>query len=191
MEEHQREDWYSLEQQAIELLRSGNIPSSLRVRQLFRLLVLPSFEAASSWEICKDVMTMNRYFVIQRIWHKYSDLYKFETPIVRLRYPHPLLPTIEVQQYPLEVDWVEATQAALKSLVINVMVESDTIGLDGTSYEVAFDNGTVQARYYWWHEPPDGWRTLNLWFHQTLEALEQKVSLNSNPLLRSTPSRFR
>ncbi len=173
MEEHQHEEWNSLEQLAIELLRRGNTSSSLKVRQLFQLLELPSFEAPSSWEICEDRKTENRHFVIHRIWHKDSDLNKFETPTIRLRYPRPLLPTIEFHQYPIEADWVEATLVALKSLVINVMVDFETIGLDGTRYEVAFDNNMVQARYNWWHEPPDCWQNLNIWFHQTLDVLEQ------------------
>lgn len=95
-----------------------------------------------------------------------------ETPVVRLRYLRPLAPTIDVRQYPLEADWVEATKNALKSLVLPAMVESDIAGCDGTFYELAFDAGFVQARYIWWEEPPAGWLPLHLWLQQTLEALE-------------------
>jgi hypothetical protein len=96
-----------------------------------------------------------------------------ETPLVRLRYPRPLLPTIEVQQWPLETEWVKTAKAALQSLVIPAMVEPKVFGCDGTSYEVAFDAGFAQARYRWWEEPPAGWQALNLWLHQTLELLQQ------------------
>jgi len=167
------EEWYTLEKQATEQLRRGNTPARSGVSQLFQVLVLPSFEAAFSWEICQDVKAMNRYFAVHSIWHKRDDLSKLETPVVRLRHPHPLVPTIEVRQLPLEADWVEATQKALSSLVIPAMVKPEVIGLDGTSYEIAFDALFVQARYGWWEEPPSGWRPLNQWLQQMLAALEQ------------------
>jgi hypothetical protein len=173
LEAEQREEWYALKQQAMEWLRKGNTPDRLGVRQLFKMLVLPSFEAAFSWEVCQDVKATNRYFAVRSIWHKKTDLSKLATPIVRLRYPRPLVLSIEVGQLPLEAEWVEATLIALKSLTIPAMVELEAFGCDGTFYEVAFDAGFVQARYGWWEEPPLGWRPLNLWLQQTLEALEQ------------------
>jgi hypothetical protein len=177
VEAQQQEEWYTLERQATEQLRRGNTPKRSGVSQLFQLLVLPSFEAASSWEVCRevcqDVKATDRYFAVHSVWDKLADLSKLQTPVVRLRHPSPLVPTIEVRQLPLDADWVEATQNDLSSLVIPAMVKPEVIGVDGTSYEVAFNALFVLARYRWWEEPPSGWRPLNEWLHQTLETLER------------------
>jgi len=172
-------EWFTLERQATEHLRRGNTPNRPGVSPLFHLLVLPAFEAASSWEVCRDVTAKSPYFAVHSLWDRRADLSKLDdrpkldTPMVRLRPPAPFVPTIEVRQLPLDADWVEATQNALTSLVIPAMVKPEVIGLDGTFYEVAFDALFVQARYRWWEEPPSGWRPLNQWLHQTLEVLER------------------
>jgi hypothetical protein len=173
LERQQHEEWYTLGQQATVQLRRGNTPVRSGVSQLFQVVVLPSFESAFSWEIYEDVKATNRYFAIHSVWHKLTDLSKLQTPVVRLRYPYPLAPTIKVRQLPLEAEWVEATQKALSRTVIPAIVKPEVFGLDGTSYEVAFDAGFVRARYVWWEEAPSGWRPLNEWLQQTLEALEQ------------------
>ena len=173
LEAEQLEEWYALERQALEQLRAGNVARGTGVRQVFQLLVLPSYEAARSWEVCQDVKAENRCFAIRSVWHRRTDLSKLDTPVVRLRYSRPLAPTIEVRQWPLEIGWVEATRAKLKNLLIPAMVESGVIGCDGTCYEVVFDAGFEKARYHWWEEPPPGWSPLNQWLQETLQALER------------------
>src|SRR5258708_739035 len=94
LEEEQRQEWYALEEQATALLRGGNTPRRSGVRQLLQVLVLPSFEAATSWEMCHDVKATNPYFAVKSVWRKDADLAKLETPVVRLQHPRPLVPTI-------------------------------------------------------------------------------------------------
>jgi len=167
------EEWCALEQQAMERLRRGCIPSGSGLQRKIQLLVLPSFTEASSWEICQETFENAEYVAIHSIWHRKADIAKLESPVVRLRHPRPLVPTIEARRWSLETAWVDARRKELTAFTIPAIVDSRGIGLDGTSYEVAFDAGLAQARYRWWHEPPSEWRALHLWLQQTLEALEK------------------
>lgn len=173
LEAEQREEWQDLERRARERLRNGSAPARISVTRILQLLVLPTFCAPTDWEICRDTKATEPYFALRTVWHMPEDAEKLRTPVVRLQYPRPLAPTISVLHLPLDTERTEAAVRSLKSLVIPAMIERATIGLDGTSYELAFDTGYTRARYGWWHEPPEGWRPLHAWFQETLEFLEQ------------------
>ena len=172
MEEFQQKEWNELTKHAMERLRKGNTPDLARVRQCFQILVMPSFEDHVSWEVCHDYKA-EVYFAVCSIWHGGIDAAKLETPIVRLRHPRPLFPTIEVQQFPLQNEWAETALAALKSLSISATAEERGVGLDGVCYEIAFNVIGTSARYGWWCEPPVGWRPLNDWLQKVLASLEK------------------
>ncbi|MBC7529769.1 MAG: hypothetical protein H7308_19750 [Chthonomonadaceae bacterium] len=172
LEEFQQKEWSELTKHAMERLRKGNTPDLARVRQCFQILVMPSFEDHVSWEVCHDDKA-EAYFAVCSIWRVGTDVAKLETPIVRLRHPRPLFPTIEVEQFPLQSEWAEIAIASLKSLSISAMPDSKIIGLDGTFYELAFDAGFFSARYRWWSVPPFRWRPLDDWFQETLSSLEK------------------
>jgi len=133
---------------------------------------MPSFEDHVSWEVCHDYKA-EVYFAVCSIWHGGIDAAKLETPIVRLRHPRPLFPTIEIEQFPLQNEWAETAISSLKSLSISAMAEERGVGLDGVSYEVAFDIIGTSVRYGWWWEPPFGWRPLHNWLHEVLASLEK------------------
>jgi hypothetical protein len=177
MEAEQYREWEELERQAINRVRKGNTPERSGVRPLFKILVLPSFDAAVHWEICLDVKSADGYFAIRTIWDRDTDFTRVETPDSRIpvarRYqPRQFEPTIRVQQVSLDTNWTETKLTELKSLSIPVLVDLDMIGCDGTFYEFSFDALFVKAHYGWWEEPPAGWEPLNRWLRATLEALE-------------------
>lgn len=153
-------------------LRQGSRSALPRANRLVQLLVLPSFESAFGYEIRQDQKAENQYFVIHSLWRMDIDLSKFRTPHIRLQHPHTLSPTIEIRQLPLDPDWAVATIGTLKQLMIPAMVQTECIGLDSTSYEIAFDSGNVYARYSWWEEPPSGWLPLHDWLLETVDVLE-------------------
>ena len=177
MEAEQLLEWRVLERQATEKLRTGNAPDRAGVRQLFQVLVRPSFAPYTGWEVYQDVkVAAGGHFVVHSVWRSDTDAAKLETPVVRLRHPRPLTPTIEVRHITVNAAWIKSVVAALEEISIPALVQLDFAGCDGTSYEVAFDALFVSARYGWWEEPPAGWRLLDKWARRVVQELEHFVA---------------
>ena len=169
MEKEQAEEWYDLRQRATDLLRSDNGGG-----WLLQILVMRAFKPYLCWEIFeqRDQEDGIHYVGQRTVWRSDTDAGKLASPVERLKHPRPLLPTLEKERMTLANAFVAAVLDDLKSIVAPVFVTSDIVGVDGTSYELAFNEGYVRARYHWWDEPPRPWQVLGQFVQGTLETLE-------------------
>jgi hypothetical protein len=164
MDAEQLKEWIDFERRAIQLVRKGNVPDEIGVMRLFQVLILPSFDEAVSWDVCREQSTSGdrRYFAVQTRWKRQVDMKMFETPVERLRHPKALYPTLGANTFEISSDAVERFLDKLRTATIPAYVEAKSIGADGTRYELSFDDYFVGARYSWWEEPPDEWKEIGV-----------------------------
>ena len=76
-----------------------------------QMLVMPSREDFEAWEICHHKRTgeSTMRFGRKRVWYRSEDLKKFATPIVRLKYPRIIGPTVKERH-------VKLTEADIESI---------------------------------------------------------------------------
>src|SRR2546423_4785068 len=137
MDPEQSKEWSNFEQQALDLVRKGNVPDEVGVFHLFQIVILPSFDPAMSWEVYRKTSRSGeqKYFVINTRWRRDTDIKRFETPMERLKHPHKLLPTLETMKVELPINLVELFLDRLKSVTISAYIDARSMGTDGIRYE--------------------------------------------------------
>lgn len=148
-----KNEFLSIEQQALKQVREGT-----NARYLLQILVLPFWGTPCNFEIFNAETA--GHLVTQTIWYKDIDAENFKNPVERLRHPFPYLPTIEQKTVPLEAEFVQHTLQNLGRVTIPFWVEHTLIGLDGTTFEVAFTHRLIAARVQWWGNGPQEWQPL-------------------------------
>lgn len=70
------------------------------------------------------------------------------------------LPGDEVERrFQISKDEYDRLLNGIDNMSLNAVPEC-VMGLDGTTYELIFDNGLNTAHYRWWQDPPKGWEEL-------------------------------
>jgi hypothetical protein len=148
MEREHRAEWFSLRNEAVETLRKG-FPEQPRDGRVFQLLVLPSFDASFSWEVYERRLSKNEFeaIAVKTIWHLREDSEKFRNPVVRLKSPRKLAPTISVSAARIEQTDARSMVEELSQIVLPVHPGPVPVYLDGTSYELTLESGSTGSRH--------------------------------------------
>jgi hypothetical protein len=177
MEREHTEEWLGLQGLALETLRASSHKDGIRCLQL---LVMPSFEPAISYEIYKALSRrqLRGYFAVITRWRRDVDAEKFRTPIERLKYPRPLNPTFESKSFELTPEFVNGILDRFKAVSVPALTDMETLGLDGTIYEVGLGDSFHWSRFHWWEELPAEWQSLHTAFQDTLQELERVAAIS-------------
>src|SRR5690349_3960641 len=111
MDPEQHEEWLALQEAGIARVRQGSVR-----RALFQVVVLPAFSPAESWEIERSGDTRCAFAAARTVWRSDLDAAKLATPVIRLRYPRALTPTIEVSRAEVDGDWVRERLAEIQAI---------------------------------------------------------------------------
>lgn len=171
MEREQQSEWYSLEQQALEQLRAGIDRKGYIAR--LQVLVLPSFEDSWCYELLASVPDRSKpALAVRKAWHRSIDLAKFANPVVRLSFGPGVrqLPTIEEFDAEIDATLVNGLCAKAATIRVPVFTAKSSIGLDGTSYQLALGSSPLVARFEWWNSPPEGWEPLKMLVEEIIAA---------------------
>ena len=167
MEREFHDEWYALQQEALSALRAcGSGERGYVV--IARALVLASFDDSRAYALLKPRGRKEAPELVKRyVWRRTVDLGKFESPVVRLRYPRPLHPTVEADaERPLSS--TGPLLARILDARVSPCVLDSPLGVDGVSYEVAFGDSSTRSTFRWWVTPPVGWEP----FEQLVTDLE-------------------
>lgn len=170
MEREQQVEWYWLEQQALEQLRTG-IDRKGYIPRL-QVLVLPSFEDSWRYELLAPVPDRSRpALAVRKVWHRRTDLAKFANPVVRLSYGSGRQsPTIEEFDAEIDAELLHGLCAKAATIKVPAFTTKSGVGLDGTSYQLALGRSPLVARFEWWHSPPEGWEPLKTLVDEIIAA---------------------
>ena len=177
---HPEDQFLKLRKQAELYLREYGDRSAKSGRFVLHILVLPSFDPSTSFELYEQSHHTSggklfTHLLAQTIWRMDIDLRKFPSPVERLLLRE-ILPTYETNQVRLEQALAESVISKFTSVQIPAMLEDPKrIGIDGTLYEVAFGSSMVNARYGWWQAPPAEWQELAEATHETIQIFEQVI----------------
>ena len=169
--ELEQAEWYSLERQALEQLRAGIDRKGYIAR--LQVLVLPSFEDSWCYELLASVPDQSKSaLAVRKVWHRSIDLAKFANPVVRLSFGSGVrqLPTMEEFDAETDAALVNGLCAKAAMLKVPVFAAKSSVGLDGTSYQLALGSSPLVARFEWWNSPPEGWEPLKTLVDEIIAA---------------------
>lgn len=172
MDKEHFEEWGRLRDSTLNILRAGICKHGIR---LLHLLAIPTFGPSISYEINKSQKRHEppSYYLTSTLWRYDIDVAKFDSPIERLRHPQSLPPTLEIQSFEVADEFVNCTIDKFKAISIPMLINTNALGLDGTSYEIGLGEGLIWSRFHWWGNPPSEWQQLGAVFHDTLLSLER------------------
>jgi hypothetical protein len=136
-------------------------------------LIMPSFDDWEAYEIlvpgrAEDLHPRG----VKTVWRQSVDISKFRSPVVRLQHGFArLVPTVETFEAMLPLVSVEALLSGAPSW-LEMPKPDDSIGIDGTSYEVVVGDGFRWSRHHWWEKPPEGWEPLADFIHDMKQVIE-------------------
>lgn len=161
MEQEHAKEWAGLMDQALAQVRQGEQSLSGYQRR-FQIAVLPSFGVAASWELFAPAFAgRGREPTVALVaWDAPADEAKFESPLVRLRHPPRIEPTIRRTRVSVSPDHCDALVAGFTGLVVRVAPGSQPLGADGTSYRFAAGDFFAQSVFEWWEDGPAVWAPL-------------------------------
>jgi hypothetical protein len=161
MEAEQVKEWQQFQANAIKTLKNNGSHPKNTIKFL-QLLILPSFTTSTSCEILKVRNQPNEYIFLQSQWNLEADLEKFRTPIERLKYPSQFSPAIENISQPASNELMQKLLMELEAIRLPLQTQSQTIGLDGTAFELNLYGNSWSVSYCWWNKPPAEWNSLNV-----------------------------
>ena len=94
------------------------------------------------------------------------------SPVERLKHRRPYQPTIEVEWTAIDRVRVENLFNRFRAISVPLAFQNQSIGLDGTSYELALGNYMYHSRIHWWSQLPPPWRALQPVVTELLELFE-------------------
>lgn len=152
-----------LHQMTQDLRNRRFLPEGTRERPVAQILVLPSFGNYQAWDVLEEHKRSYaplEYHAYQTTWRCDVDREAFETPVARLKYPRPFVPTVEAIQADLKTD--ELNEHLQRLATISVPLFSPTEGMwrDGTVYELAVGGFFRCGRVRWHCEMPKEWEPL-------------------------------
>jgi hypothetical protein len=174
MEKEYHKEWRGLELRALDVLRKGSSQDGIGIRRVLQVVEMPSFRPASSWEIFEQHSRSapTSHFAVCLRWRYDLDSQKYKNPLERLNHPQTLDPTIETQRIDLKANFVTEARSRLSQIAVPAYAEPETVGCDGTGYELAFGDVFLGARFTWWESPPGPLKALAGEAQRILKDLE-------------------
>lgn len=150
---------------------------------LIQILTLPSFTSEIGWQIYRRNPVIYhrhpiendgkpRFVGCRTEWLKEEDIQRFSSPVKSLQYLNRLAPTMRFETLELDPQWTQQQIASLLTASVPPFAASNSIGLDGVSYEVRQGDYMAGTCLNWWCDGPDEWRPLTRIVFALLEELE-------------------
>lgn len=154
MEQLQQFECCELRSRTWRLLREREHILRSKHSPLLQFLVMPSF--TDSW--CIDLVRTNGVTVAYyTVWRMTHDIEAFSTAIERLKHPRPYLPTLESTKLDASPESLDLILDRLSSIVVPLSRVRNSIGLDGTLFELQIGDGLTGIMLQWHNELPDEW----------------------------------
>jgi len=166
MESEQQIEWSLLRDRAINHLRDFGHVKRPKYRPVAQFLVLPSFTDTR----CVDLLERDdRLVAFHTIWKSTTDINAFATPVERLKHPQIFLPTFESVELDVDAGTTQNLLSTIASVNLKLTPTTNTICVDGTSFELYVGPGYTGIRLRWHHELPDEWDELRPVYETFLE----------------------
>ena len=157
MESEQQIEWSMLCNRAIEHLRDFGHVKRSKYRPVAQFLILPSFADTR----CVDVLERDdTLLAFHTIWKSTTDINAFSTPVERLKHPHIFMPTYDSVELDVGAASLQNLLSTIGGVNLKLTPTTNTICVDGTSYELYVCPGYTGIRLRWHHELPDEWEML-------------------------------
>lgn len=174
MEQEHHNEWYGLSLRAYDALRKGSGLEGVGIGRILQVVEKPSFKPALSWEIFEQNSRSESatHFAVRLRWRSDLDSKKFQNPVESLKHPRTLDPTIETHRVELNARLAAEACLKLSQIAVPAYAKAETIGCDGTSYEFAFGDDFLGARFSWWEKPSGHMKLLAEEVQRILKELE-------------------
>lgn len=174
-----RERYQQLQQRAMKALaRPEDHPPRVSHRVLLRLWESPSFERPRSWALLSAFdspsgLADEPASLRTLTWDSTFDAQRFTDPLFGLKHGFSMSPTLVCQDQPLTDEQARTLLSGLEHGVIPVKPEGLGICLDGVRYGLEFCHGPFGVRLNWWGDLPKEWASLQRWYWQKREFIDQ------------------
>jgi hypothetical protein len=167
--------WRELERKALAKIDTGQASSLPNSTRLLQFQILPSFSNPHSWSVYRHD---SGYVATRIMWHRKGsppapEALMFDA-VAKLRFRYKGIesvePTLSTIQMPLEESRVDALLERLNGLRLPLMPK-ESMGLDGTTYELRLGDFYTAATLRWWSDTPTEWHALHEWARALFELL--------------------
>lgn len=132
--------------------------------QLIQFLELPTFGDWIAWDVAEDSTNDHSLTIHRTTWRRERDLEILTSPVERMKYGRDYAPTIDTHSAAVPRDAIEQVRRHFGETKLLLLAESATIGLDGTSFELALAarGRESSVRLCWHNELPAAWAPIEL-----------------------------
>ena len=152
-------EWGIVRDRAVAHLRQCEHINIAKHRPQTQFLILPSFTDSIAVDIVQSAAQLAAYVTH---WRQTTDIEAFATPVDRLKHPTPFIPTFDSTRVGISSDQLDSLLTDLTTTQINLSPTTNSISLDGTSYELNSGTGYTGIRLRWHNQLPKDWSVLSL-----------------------------
>lgn len=179
MDQEQSFEFSMMQRDVYHKLRRGGYLPDEGERRIAQYLSLPAFDNPISWDVIQVPKRRepDGTMLFRTCWRMDLDLQALSTPVERLKYPRPFVPTIDVTQHVIDRSRIESILAQFQSIPVPLAIAEPPSGLDGATFEVFVGGYFCNARISWWCELPDEWAALKPVVTEFVEYFEDACGL--------------
>ena len=151
-------EWGLVRNRAVAHMREcGHIRIS-KHRPQAQYLILPSFTDSIAVDIVRSSGELAAYVTH---WRQTTDIKAFATPVERLKHPTPFIPTYDSSRIDIPNDQLDSLLNQMAATRINLAPTTNSISVDGTSYELNSGTGHTGILLRWHNQLPTEWSDLS------------------------------
>ena len=73
----------------------------------------------------------------------------------------------------IDLDYFQKLKKHLRSIKIPPLSDSESFGIDGTSFQITIGRPFHWVRFRWWEEGPEEWKDLISLTHEMIDQFEE------------------
>lgn len=155
-------EWSGLMDHALSVIRTGAQVRERGTRRAFQLVVIPTFDVVTSWELFRSSSTgpTEAFDVAVVSWDQPADAEKFRAPTERLKYGPSVAPATRLRRVSVPAEHARSMIASLGSVRVPFLPGEHPIGADGTMFRISVGDPFAGSSFEWWESGPKAWSDL-------------------------------
>lgn len=149
------EGWDLFEKKSLELIKKLKI-KGIEKSEMLKILEIPSLSwtCVKRWELYEGL-------IVRIDWFCQEDIKRFREDNEEIEHQNQMYPTIKYKIKKVDKSFSQSSIQELSNISIPICTKRESVGCDGTNYELEVGSYWEEITIKWWEEGPSKWKAID------------------------------